>query len=127
MGTIDSPLSQLLAAGVLLRRGNLGKTDIAIAVDTASAQGWRRALLAWLGLVLLACGGLVVTGSELTAIAGALVGVAISAYLEFGATLPAGAPPGAGGGQWRVEVTLGGYLLMLIALTVIWPARPRPS
>lgn len=48
LGSIDSPLSRLIAAGVLLRRGHLSGTDIAVAVDTASAQGWRRALLAWL-------------------------------------------------------------------------------
>lgn len=45
---IKPPLSRLIAAGVLLRRGHLSAADIAIAVDTASAQGWRRALLAWL-------------------------------------------------------------------------------
>lgn len=45
---IESPLSRLIAAGVSLRRGQLSAGDIGIAVDTASAQGWRRALLAWL-------------------------------------------------------------------------------
>ena len=48
LSSIDSPLSRLIAAGVLLRRGHLEMTDISVAVDTASAQGWRRALLAWL-------------------------------------------------------------------------------
>lgn len=45
---IEPPLSRLIAAGVLLRRGQLSAAEIAVAVDTASAQGWRRALLAWL-------------------------------------------------------------------------------
>ena len=45
---IESPLSRLIAAGVLLRSGHLDAADIAVAVDTASDQGWRRALLAWL-------------------------------------------------------------------------------
>ena len=48
LSTIDSPLSRLIAAGVLFRRGDLDTTNIAIAVETASSQGWRRALLAWL-------------------------------------------------------------------------------
>lgn len=48
--TIEDPLARLIAAGVLLRSGKLAPADIAIAVDTASAQGWRRPLLAWLGV-----------------------------------------------------------------------------
>lgn len=46
--TIESPLSRLIAAGVSLRRKQLDAEGIAHAVDTASAQGWRRPLLAWL-------------------------------------------------------------------------------
>lgn len=42
------PLSRLVAAGVLLRRGEANAAVAAMAVDTASAQGWRRPLLAWL-------------------------------------------------------------------------------
>jgi hypothetical protein len=45
---IEPPLSRLIAAGVLLRSGRLDPAGIALAVETASAQGWRRALLAWL-------------------------------------------------------------------------------
>lgn len=45
---IDDPLSRLIAAGVLLRSGRASPETLAIAVDTASAQGWRRPLLAWL-------------------------------------------------------------------------------
>ena len=48
ISTIDLPLSRLIAAGVLFRRGDLDTSNIAIAVETASSQGWRRALLAWL-------------------------------------------------------------------------------
>jgi hypothetical protein len=35
---------------VLFRQANLAPEGIATAVDTASAQGWRRPLLAWLGV-----------------------------------------------------------------------------
>ena len=45
---IDDPLSLLVAAGVLLQTGKANPAVIAQAVDTASAQGWRRPLLAWL-------------------------------------------------------------------------------
>jgi hypothetical protein len=45
---IQDPLSRLVAAGVLLRRGQATPGVITQAVDTASAQGWRRPLLAWL-------------------------------------------------------------------------------
>lgn len=48
LATIEPPLSRLIAAGVLLRTGRIDPAGIALAVDTASAQGWRRALLAWL-------------------------------------------------------------------------------
>ena len=49
---IADPLSQLLAAGVLLQTGRASPAVMALAVDTASAQGWRRPLLAWLGVQL---------------------------------------------------------------------------
>jgi len=45
---IADPLSQLVAAGVLLQTGKASPVVIAQAIDTASAQGWRRPLLAWL-------------------------------------------------------------------------------
>lgn len=44
------PLGRLVAAGVLLRAGQASPATVALAVDTASAQGWRRPLLAWLGV-----------------------------------------------------------------------------
>lgn len=47
---LADPLSRLVGAAVLLRAGQAGPAVIAAAVDTASAQGWRRPLLAWLGV-----------------------------------------------------------------------------
>ena len=44
------PLSRLVAAGAMLQAGRIAPADIVIATDTASAQGWRRPLLAWLGV-----------------------------------------------------------------------------
>ena len=48
--SMTDPLSQLVAAGVLLQTGKASPAVIAQAIDTASAQGWRRPLLAWLGV-----------------------------------------------------------------------------
>lgn len=50
--TIDDPLSRLVAFGVLFQRGGASPETIALAVDTASAEGWRRPLLGWLGVQL---------------------------------------------------------------------------
>jgi hypothetical protein len=47
---MEDPLAQLVAAGAMLERGRLTPPDIAAATQTASNQGWRRPLLAWLGL-----------------------------------------------------------------------------
>ena len=47
---IDDPLSLLVAAGVMLKTGTASPAIIGQAVDTASDQGWRRPLLAWLGV-----------------------------------------------------------------------------
>jgi hypothetical protein len=47
---IADPLSRLVASGVLLRAGRASPQVLADAVETASAQGWRRPLLAWLGV-----------------------------------------------------------------------------
>jgi hypothetical protein len=49
---ITDPLSKLVAAGVLLQTGKASPVVISQAIDTASAQGWRRPLLAWLGVEL---------------------------------------------------------------------------
>ncbi|MEJ6020955.1 hypothetical protein [Ramlibacter sp. PS4R-6] len=47
---IRDPASRLVAAGVLLRTGRATPQVVQVAVDTASQQGWRRALLAWLNV-----------------------------------------------------------------------------
>jgi hypothetical protein len=46
----DDAISQLVAAGVLLKTTAITPAQIAAATETASAQGWRRPLLAWLGV-----------------------------------------------------------------------------
>lgn len=51
---IEDPLSRLVAAGVLVRRGQGSPELLALAADTASAQGWKRPLLAWLGAQAIA-------------------------------------------------------------------------
>jgi hypothetical protein len=48
--TIANPLSRLVAAGVLFRMGRASPEIVAVAAETASQQGWRRPLLAWLGV-----------------------------------------------------------------------------
>lgn len=50
LADIKDPLSRLVAAGVLFQRGSASPAIIAIATDTASEQGWRRPLMAWLTL-----------------------------------------------------------------------------
>jgi len=50
VAAIDEPLARLIAAGVLLRTGRATPELLVVASDTASAQGWRRPLLAWLGV-----------------------------------------------------------------------------
>lgn len=47
---ITNPLSRLVGAAVLLQKGQAGPPVIELAIDTASQQGWRRPLLAWLGV-----------------------------------------------------------------------------
>jgi len=49
---IDDPLSRLIAAGVLFQGNRASPEALQIAVDTASARGWRRPLLAWLKVQL---------------------------------------------------------------------------
>lgn len=49
---IADPLSRLVAAGVLFETGRAEPVTIQTAIDTASAQGWRRPLLAWLQVQL---------------------------------------------------------------------------
>ncbi|MEO8203505.1 MAG: hypothetical protein ABI630_06555 [Betaproteobacteria bacterium] len=50
-GTLPAdPLSRLVAAGALFRTGRLPPAGVRSAIDAASDNGWRRPLLAWLGV-----------------------------------------------------------------------------
>ena len=49
---IADPLARLVAAGAALRAGKLTPDGIGSAIATASTQGWRRPLLAWLGVAI---------------------------------------------------------------------------
>jgi hypothetical protein len=46
---IRDPVPRLIAAGVLLRMEKADPEVLQLATDTASEQGWRRAVLSWLG------------------------------------------------------------------------------
>jgi hypothetical protein len=48
VAAIADPLSRLVAAGAVLRAGHAAPAVQTAAVETASDQGWRRPLLAWL-------------------------------------------------------------------------------
>ena len=48
--SIADPLARLVAAGAQFKASRITPAGIALAVDTASTQGWRRPLLAWLGV-----------------------------------------------------------------------------
>jgi hypothetical protein len=50
---IEDPVSRLVAAGVLLRTGRADPQVLQVAADTASEQGWRRAVVAWLGALAM--------------------------------------------------------------------------
>ena len=50
---IEDPLSRLIAVAVLFQAGKASPATIALAAETASAQGWRRPLLAWLEVLAL--------------------------------------------------------------------------
>ena len=47
--SIKDPLPRVIAAGVLMRTGKADPDVLQVAVDTASEQGWRRSVAAWLG------------------------------------------------------------------------------
>ena len=49
VAAVADPLARLVAAGALFKAGRMTPQGIALAIDTASQQGWRRPLLAWLG------------------------------------------------------------------------------
>ncbi|MEP6971097.1 MAG: hypothetical protein ABJA49_11680 [Betaproteobacteria bacterium] len=51
VAAVQDPLARLVAAGVLMRRGLADPLTITSAIDAASSQGWRRPLLAWLGVL----------------------------------------------------------------------------
>jgi hypothetical protein len=46
----DDALSKLVSSGVKLKSNKITSSEIASAIEIASAQGWRRPLLAWLGV-----------------------------------------------------------------------------
>ncbi len=50
---ITDPLARLIAAALLFQAGQASPATLAAAADTASAQGWRRPLLAWLEVLAL--------------------------------------------------------------------------
>jgi hypothetical protein len=52
LAKVEDPLARLVAAGVLVRANRASPQVLATASDTASQQGWRRPLLAWLGAQL---------------------------------------------------------------------------
>lgn len=47
---INDPISRLIATGLSFRRGRMDDATLQAAIDTASAQGWRRPLLTYLKL-----------------------------------------------------------------------------
>ena len=49
---MQDPLSRLVGAAVWLQKGHASPAVIDLAIETASQQGWRRPLLAWLGVQL---------------------------------------------------------------------------
>ncbi len=51
--SIADPLSRLVGAAVWLQKGQASPAVMDVAIETASQQGWRRPLLAWLGVQTL--------------------------------------------------------------------------
>jgi hypothetical protein len=52
LAAIADPMARMVAAGVVFRGNRASPEVLRLAADTASAQGWRRPLLAWLGAQL---------------------------------------------------------------------------
>jgi len=50
---MTDPLSRLIAVALLFQAGKASPATLNLAVDTASEQGWRRPLLAWLEVLAL--------------------------------------------------------------------------
>jgi hypothetical protein len=49
---MSDPLARLVGSAVLLQAGRANPAVTSLAIDTASTQGWRRPLLAWLQVQL---------------------------------------------------------------------------
>lgn len=50
VAAIDAPLSRLLAASLVVKRGEADDALLSLATETASAEGWKRPLLVYLKL-----------------------------------------------------------------------------
>jgi predicted small lipoprotein YifL len=50
VAAVDAPLSRLLAASLVVQRGEADDALLALATETASAEGWKRPLLVYLKL-----------------------------------------------------------------------------
>jgi hypothetical protein len=87
------PFSKLVGAAVLLQTGRGSPAVVAVAVDTASAQGWRRPLRAWLQVQL--------RQTEAAADGAAVERVRRRIALVERAAAPAAADPAASGGSPR--------------------------
>jgi len=46
---MENPLSKLIAIGLLVKKDKYDETDLKLAIDIASQNGWKKALLAYLG------------------------------------------------------------------------------
>jgi hypothetical protein len=46
---MDNPLSKLIVTGLLVKKNRDTETDLKLAIDIASQNGWKKALLAYLG------------------------------------------------------------------------------
>jgi ABC-type uncharacterized transport system YnjBCD substrate-binding protein len=51
VSAIEDAQSRLIAAALLFRAGLADPATLTLAADTASEQGWRRPLLAWLDVL----------------------------------------------------------------------------
>ncbi|MEW5908770.1 MAG: hypothetical protein AB1659_03120 [Thermodesulfobacteriota bacterium] len=49
---IQEPVSRLIAAALLFKKGRIEPETMSVALETASDQGWRRPVLAWLMVML---------------------------------------------------------------------------
>ena len=48
ISNMDNPLSKLIAVGLLVTKNSYDETDLTLAIDTASQNGWKKALLAYM-------------------------------------------------------------------------------